>query len=96
MSTLRTSLLTAATATLLFASPVFATTQSDLKKCREALTAEGHFDNDVQSLKFSHRKGNTRKRTMFLTLKDLNDGSKQTVACKLQRKDVIDLTMSSK
>ncbi len=91
-----TSVLAAVTATLLFATPVMANTQADLKKCRTALTEQGHFDNDKHSLKFTHRKGNTRKRTIFLTLKDRNDQSKQTVACKLQRKDVIDLSLTEK
>lgn len=79
---------------LLFAGPAFATTQSDLKSCRTALAEQGHFDADQHRLKFSHRKGNSRKRTVFMTLKSRSDASKSEVACVLQRKDVIDLAVT--
>lgn len=96
MNKIHTPFLVAATATLMFATPAFANTQADLKTCRAALTEQGHFDNNLHSLKFSHRKGNTRKRTMFLTRKDRSDNSKYTIQCKLHRKDVIDLNITPK
>ncbi len=96
MNKIRTPLLAAATAALMFATPAFADTQADLKKCRAALTEQGHFNKDQHSLKFSHRKGNTRKRTVFLTRKDRSDDSRHTVECKLNRKDVIDLSVTPK
>lgn len=88
------NLLVALAGVLLICAPVSADTQSDLKDCRAALTEQGLFDAERHSLKFSHRKGNTRKRTMFLTLKDRDSASKQKVSCVLQRKDVIDLELT--
>ncbi|MFK8031076.1 MAG: hypothetical protein AB8G18_12645 [Gammaproteobacteria bacterium] len=79
---------------LLLTAPAFAGTQADLTMCRKALAEQGHFDQKAHSLKFSHRKGNTRKRTVFLTLKNRADSTKQTVECKLERKDVIDMTLA--
>ncbi len=96
MNHIRTPLLALATATLMFATPASATTQSDLQKCRTALAEQGHFDNDQHSLKFSHRKGNSRKRTMFLTRKDRSSNLKHAVECKLHRTDVIDLSVTAK
>lgn len=90
------SMISALAAALLLTAPAFADTQADIKMCREALAEQGYFDNDLHSLKFSHRKGNTRKRTMFLTLKDREDASKQMVSCKLQRQNVVNLTLIAK
>ncbi|MEM7083930.1 MAG: hypothetical protein AAF465_14470 [Pseudomonadota bacterium] len=82
------------TALTLMSQPAQASTQDDLKKCRAALSAQGLYDQDQHSLKFSHRKGNTRKRTMFMTLKDRDADSRQKVACQIERKDVIDVAVT--
>lgn len=88
--------LAAASAALLLTAPASADTTADLIKCRTALIEEGHFNNDQHSLKFSHRKGHTRKRTIFLTLKDRQTSSRQQVSCKLERAFVTGLTLMPK
>ena len=88
--------LAAASAALLLTAPATADTTADVQKCRTALAAEGHFDNSLQSLKFAHRKGNTRKRTVYMTMENRGNGTRQQIACRLERQDIVGLTLIPK
>lgn len=96
MKTTRFPWFVAATAALFLAVPASADTTSDLKKCRATLSEEGRFDNAEQTLKFSHRKGNTRKRTVYLTLRDRDSESRHQVACRLERQHITGITLIPK
>ncbi len=91
-----TNLLVTAGVAFLISAPVMADTTDDVNKCRAALAEEGHFDNSLQSLKFSHRKGNSRKRTVYMTLKNRGNANRQQVACRLERQDITGLTLIPK
>ncbi len=82
-----------ASAAVLMSAPALADTTEDVNKCRTALAEEGHFDNSLQSLKFSHRKGNSRKRTVYMTLKNRGNDNRQQVACKFERNGITGLTL---
>ncbi len=88
--------LAAASAALLLTAPATADTMADLQKCRTVLAEEGHFDNSLQSLEFSRRKGNTQKRTIYMTLKNRGNATRQQVACKIERQNITGLTLIPK
>lgn len=93
MKTSRFPWLVAAIAALFMAAPASADTTADLQKCRAALSEEGRYDDATQSLRFSHRKGNTRKRTVYMTLRDRETEARHKVACRLERQYITGLTL---